>query len=87
MSFSDAQLAREALFEVIRNQIRDQDPPETKQTYERLIAEGHSHEETMKLISCVLISELSDTLQQQPFNPVRYAAALDALPELPWDED
>ena len=61
-SHSDRRLAREAIFEVIQNLVRDQNPPETKQTHERLIAEGHSHDETMKLIGCVLTSEMSEIL-------------------------
>ena len=77
MTESDSQIAREAIFEIIENQIRDNTPPETKQTYDRLIADGHSHEEAMKMIGCVVTSEIFDVLKQnQPYNQERYVAAL-----------
>ncbi len=88
MTEPDPTIAREAIFEVINNQIRDGTPPETKQTYDRLIADGHSEEETMKMIGCVVSSEIFDVLKhKQPYNQERYVAALRALPELPWDSD
>ena len=81
-------LAREALFEIIENQIRDLSPQETKQTYDRLCSEGHSSNETMKMIACVLMSELSDMVQEQrDFDEQRYVTALKALPKLPWDDN
>jgi len=33
---------KEAFLEVVENQLRDNDPPETKETLTRLIAAGHS---------------------------------------------
>ena len=79
-------IARAAIFEIIENQIRDGTPPETKQTYDRLIAEGHSHEDAMRLIGCVVSSEIFDVLKKsQPYNEERYVAALNSLPKLPWD--
>ena len=81
-------LAREALYEIIENQIRDLAPQETKQTYDRLCSDGYSPEETMNLISCVLTSELTDMLnEQRTFDEGRYAAALRTLPKLPWDDN
>jgi hypothetical protein len=87
MTEPDPEIARATIFELIDNQIRDGTPPETKQTYDRLIAAGHSREETMKLIGCVVVSEIFDVLKErQPYNQERYVAALKALPELPWDD-
>lgn len=88
MTNPDPEIMRAAIFEIIENQMRDGTPPETKQTYDRLIADGHSHEDTMKMIGCVVTSEIFDVLKQgQPYNESRYVAALHALPELPWDDD
>ena len=84
MGQPDSGFLREAILEVITNQIRQNTPPETKQTYDRLLAEGHSHEEAMTLIGCVVVSEIYDVLQQKkPYNEERYVAALRALPQLP----
>jgi len=84
----ESSIAQEAIFEIIENQMRDNKPPITKETYERLIAEGHSKEETMKLIGCALSSEIFDIMKNsEPFDEERYSRNLNALPELPWDED
>ena len=88
MSEPDPELAREAMFEVVENQMRDGDPPETKQTYERLIGDGHSHDESMRMIACVLSNEMFHMLKgQETFDQARFVAGLDALPEMPWAED
>ena len=34
-----------AIMEVVENQLRNNDPPQTRQTYERLIEAGHSEKE------------------------------------------
>ena len=88
MTEPDPQFARAAIFEIIENQMRDGDPLETEQTYDRLIAVGHSHEETMKMIGCIVSSEIFDVVKRnQTFNLERYVAGLQALPELPWAND
>jgi len=76
---------KSAIVEVVENQLQADDPPETRQTFDRLILEGHSEEEAKKLIGCVVSSEIFDVLKkQEPFNPERYAKALNQLPKLPW---
>ena len=76
-----------AVMEIVAKQMRDGSPPETKQTYDRLRAEGHDDQEARRLIGCVVVSEIFDILKQgQPFDAQRYAAALARLPRLPWDE-
>lgn len=83
----DSEAAREAIFDVIENQIRDNDPPITKDTYDRLKADGHTHEETMKLIACALSVELFEIMKNsESFNEQRYTNNLKGLPELPWEE-
>ena len=80
MAEPNSSIARKAILEVIKNQIRDGSPPETKQKYDRLIADGHQHEETMKLIGCVVSSEIFDMLKRgKTFDEERYVAALHAL--------
>ena len=74
--------------EVVRNQLRDGEPPETRATLDRLMAEGHPREQALELILGVVSSEIVDILNQgEPFNESRFVAALRALPRLPWDED
>ncbi len=83
----DREALRATLFEVIDNQLRANDPPETRQTLERLMKGGHTREESMKLIGCALINEIYDVMKAQaPFDTARYIASLKRLPELPWDD-
>lgn len=66
--------------------MKDLDPPETKETYDRLIADGISDQEARRLIGCVVSSEIFDVLkQQQPFDHARFVKALKKLPKLPWE--
>ncbi|MBU2626668.1 MAG: hypothetical protein KKG33_14010 [candidate division Zixibacteria bacterium] len=80
-----AEIVREAIFEVVENQMRDNDPPETRQTYDRLIAEGHPEEEVMKMIGCVITTELWEMeTAKEMFNRKRFVKNLKRLPKLPW---
>ncbi len=77
---------KSAILEVVENQLQANDPPETRQTFDRLISEGYSEEEAKELIGFVVSSEIFDVLKKQkPYNPVRFAKALDELPKLPRD--
>ena len=77
---------KHAILEVVNKQLEDLDPPETKQTYDRLVADGISDQEASRLIGCVVSSEIFDVLkQQQPFDRTRFVKALNKLPKLPWE--
>lgn len=84
----DREVLRAALFEAIENQLRSNDPPETRETLDRLMTEGHTREEAMKLIGCALAGEVFGILKTQaPYDNARYVANLKRLPELPWDDE
>ncbi|MFC1827914.1 hypothetical protein ACFLZQ_08335 [Thermodesulfobacteriota bacterium] len=88
MEKTEDQRLREAILEVINNQMRDNDPPETKQAFLRLQKEGFSKEETLKLIGCVVASEVFTVLREnRPYDNEKYISALKALPKLPWDKE
>ena len=75
------------MLQVVEKQIRDLDPPETKQTYERLLAEGNSPKEAKRLIACVVSTEIWEILHnQEEYDQTRFVAALERLPKMPWDE-
>jgi len=83
----ESDIARDAIFEAIENQIRDSSPPITKETLNRLIAEGYSKNEAMKLIGFSLANEISEIMNNnQLFNEERYSQNLRNLPDLPWEE-
>ncbi len=74
------------VLKVVDNQLRANDPPETRSTLERLLKEGYSKKEAKELIGCVVTSEIFDIMKtKKEFNPLRYRAALSRLPQLPDD--
>jgi hypothetical protein len=78
------QRLKSAIIEVVETQLELNDPPEIKQTLDRLIAEGFSENEAKELIGNVVVMEVFEVLKAgQPFDIKRYAAALARLPELP----
>ena len=73
---------KSAILEVVENQLQANDPPETRQTFDRLISEGYSEEDSKKLIGLVVTSEIFDVLnKQEPFNSKRFVRALNELPQ------
>lgn len=78
------QRLKSAIIEVVDSQIELNDPPEIRQTLDRLIAEGFTEKEAKELIGNVVVMEVFEVLKAgQPFDIKRYAAALARLPELP----
>ena len=76
---------RNEIFQVIENQIKSNNPPETKITYDRLIAEGHSEFETKQLIGQCLTVEIHGVMKEKkPFNEARYIRNLKQLPKEPF---
>jgi len=74
------------ILEIVENQLHDGDPPETRQTYERLIKAGYSDKDARNLIGCVVCTEIFEALKNhQPYDLERYVAALKRLPTLPWE--
>jgi len=74
-----------AILEVVDNQIKNNDPPETRQTFDRLINEGYSKREAKRLIGCVVTTEIFDVLKnKEEFNLTRFINALNKLPKMPW---
>lgn len=84
MSEPNPAVARVAILEVVENQLRDGTPPETKQTFERLVAGGHSVEDAKRLIGVVVAHEIFNVLKRgEAYNQARFVAALRRLPKAP----
>jgi len=78
---------RNAIFEVIDNQINANDPVETAITLKRLMNEGYSEFEAKQLIGQALAIELFDVIKKKvPFNEARYIKNLNNLPKEPGDK-
>lgn len=84
---SDSDPARAAILEAVENQLRDNNPPITQETFNRLMMEGFSAEEAKKLISFALANEISEIMNnKEPFDEERYSQNLRNLPDIPWEE-
>jgi hypothetical protein len=77
-----------AILEAVNNQLAENEPPETRTTYMRLIENGHSDEEAKKLIGAVLSVEIYAMLKEKTaYDQARYIQNLANLPQLPWTEN
>jgi hypothetical protein len=68
------------ILEVVENQVRASDPPETRQTFERLLAAGYSRKQAMEMIGSALVEEIWGMLhERKPFDRARFSALLEKL--------
>lgn len=87
MATKGSNRARELILDAVENQIRKNDPLETKATLDRLIQSGQSREEALRLIARVLANEMFEVMKSKShFDNARYVANLAQLPKLPWDK-
>ena len=85
---SEGTRLKKLIIQVVNNQLRANNPPETKETLNRLISEGYSKEEAKELIASVVAAHIYTILKEQTmFNEALYVRQLKQLPELPDDED
>lgn len=81
------QTLRAACMEVLSKQMRENDPPEVRASFERLRAEGYPEDEVWNLLGAAVVAEVFSTLtEEEPYLRERYIEALNALPRLPWEE-
>ena len=74
------------IIQAIKNQIRRNDPPETKETFDRLRREGYAKEEVYRMLGCVMTSEIYEVMKhERVFDRDLYVQRLRALPKLPWE--
>ncbi|MCD4747707.1 MAG: hypothetical protein K8R58_15535, partial [Bacteroidales bacterium] len=67
------EIFREQIFEIIKNQIKSNNPPETNLTYKRLINLGYNSFETKQFIGQCVAVEIFDVIKHgKPFDEKRY---------------
>ncbi len=72
---------REAILAVVDQQMRDNTPPETRRTFERLVALGYAPEDARRLIGNVVAQHIFAVMQREEiYNEQRYILALRGLP-------
>ena len=81
---ANKEIMRAAFMEVVDNQIAANDPPETKQTLNRLISEGWSDEDAKALLAqCVIVEVFRAGKYGEQFNQGRFLYNLKNLPDEP----
>ncbi|MDD2550477.1 MAG: hypothetical protein PHD00_10340 [Bacteroidales bacterium] len=77
---------REHIFEIIDNQLRDNNPPETKTTFDRLLEQGFNELHIKQMIGQCLALELFDIMKHgKSYDNARYIKNLSTLPKEPFD--
>lgn len=76
-----------AYLDAVENQLRDNDPPETRQTLDRLRKEGHSEEDAKVLIASVIAAETYWIMKSgSAFNHERFLRNLQRLPDQSFED-
>src|SRR5206468_196543 len=76
---ANARLKHEIL-EVIERQLETGDPPETRQTLDRLLASGYPRQQAVQLIGAALVEEIWWMMREhRPFDREHFRALLDAV--------
>jgi len=80
------EILRAQIFDIIKKQMMSNDPPETKQTFERLNRLGYSEQDAKMYIGQCVAVELFNLLKyKKPFDEHRYITNLKKLPKEPFD--
>ncbi|MEN9936550.1 MAG: hypothetical protein RLZZ387_3129 [Chloroflexota bacterium] len=75
---------RAAVLEAVDTQLREGTPPETRETFARLVASGHTPEGARQLLAQVVVSEIFAVMASgRVYDHARFVAALRRLPQLP----
>jgi hypothetical protein len=77
---------REQIFQIIENQIENNDPPDTALTFNRLKKEGFDDFTVKQLIGqCVAVEIYNVMKYKKPFVEKRYIKNLNKLPKGPFE--
>ena len=73
---------------IVENQLRANKPPETRQTFDRLVSQGISKEDARILIASAVAVETFEILKsKKEFNHERFVRNLNKLPSQDFDEE
>ena len=74
---------KKMILEVVDNQLRENNPPVTKESYDKLIDAGYSAREEKEKIGAIVIEEIYDVMKEnQPYDEKRYTQALRIMVQL-----
>lgn len=68
------------ILEAVNNQIKQNDPPITRVTFERLRESGYTEQQAKEKIGAILIEEIYDVMKnKEVFNEERYTNKLNSV--------
>ena len=71
---------KKSILEVVDNQLKANDPPCTKNTYDKLLDAGYSKSEAKDKIGAVVLTEIYDILKKgQAFDEEKYKSSLEEM--------
>ena len=77
-----------AYLEVVENQLRDNNPPESRQTFERLLLEGFKDNDAKVLIASVIAAETYQMMKSGTvFNHIRFVRNHNRLPDQSFESE
>jgi len=72
------------ILDVVEKQVQSDTPPQTRETLDRLVAQGFSNEEAKHLIGSVVVMEMRAVVEEsRAFSRERFVSLLEDLPRLP----
>jgi hypothetical protein len=75
----------EQILEIVQNQLKANDPPETRLTFDRLLEEGYTEIQIKQMIaSCVMVEIYDVLVSGKEFDEERYIRNLKKLPKGPF---
>ncbi len=78
------EILHDEFLSIVETQLKSNNPPETKQTYERLISLGISDKDAKIYIAQCVASEIFHTIKhKRPYDEQRYIRNLNNLPDFP----
>lgn len=80
----DKPRASRFILEVVEKQLREGEPPQTRETLERLTGQGFSDEDARHLIGAAVAAEMRSVVSEgRSFSKERFLSLLGDLPRLP----
>ena len=80
----EQEILREQISEIVKNQLKNNDPPETKIVYKQLLQTGFTDAQTKQMIEQCVTLELFEIIQMgKTFDNDRYIKNLKNLPNEP----
>ena len=78
----------EQILEIVQNQLKANDPPETRLTFDRLLEEGYTEIQIKQMIaSCVMVEIYDVLVSGKEFDEERYIRNLKELPKGPFGNE